>query len=84
MVHVPVVTKVRVPPPVVVHTPVVEELKVTDKPDVAVAVSVGLVPKFLAPGLVKVIVCGADGVTEFEAEEAAPVPAALVAFTVKV
>jgi hypothetical protein len=36
-------------------------------------VSVGVVPKFCAPGFAKVIVCAPFGVTLFEADEAAPV-----------
>jgi hypothetical protein len=84
MEHVPVVTKVSVPPLVMVHTPVVVELKVTDRPDVAVAVSVGLVPKFCAPGLLNVMVCAAAGVIEFDAVDAELVPIAFVAVTVKV
>ena len=60
------------------------ELKVGVKPDVAVALSVGVVPKFCVPGLPKVMVCGALGATLFEAAEAEPVPMPLVAVTVKV
>ena len=48
------------------------------------AASVGEVPKFCAPGLPKVMVCGAAGITELEAADAAPVPALLVAVTVNV
>ena len=55
MVHVPAVMVVSVPPLVIVQT-LVAEVKVTDKPDVAVAVNVGEVPKFCAPGLLNVIV----------------------------
>jgi hypothetical protein len=42
MVHVPAVTPVTVEPlvPLTVQTPVVRELKVTDRPDVAVALAV--------------------------------------------
>ena len=40
------VTKLKVPPLVMVQTPAVEELKVSVKPDVAVALNVGAVPKF--------------------------------------
>ena len=67
-----------------VHTPVVDEVNVTVSPEVDVAVSVGVVPKFCAPGLVKVMVCAAFGVTLLEAAEAGPVPAELVAVTVNV
>ena len=55
MVQVPAVTKVRVEP-LTVHTPVVDELKLTAKPDVELADKLGDVPKFCAPGLAKVIV----------------------------
>ncbi len=84
MVQVPVVTKVKAPPEVIVQTPVVLDVKLTVKPDVLVAVNVGVVPKFCEPGLVKVIVCDAFGVTELDALDADPVPALLVAVTVKV
>ena len=68
----------------IVHTPVVLELNVGVRPEVAVAVNVGLVPKFCAPGLLKSMYCGALGVTLFDAADAVPVPAELVAVTVKV
>ena len=84
MVQVPAVTKVKAPPVVIVHTPVVLEVKLTLRPESEVAVSVGVVPKFCAPGLAKVMVCGALGVTLLDAADAAPVPTALVAVTVKV
>ena len=84
MVHVPAVTKVSRPPLVTVQTPVVADVKVTATADVAVAVSVGAVPKVCAPGLLKVIVCGAAGVTGLEAAEGTLVPIAFVAVTVQV
>ena len=84
MVQVPVVTKVSAPPLVMVHTPVVPDVKVGVRPEVAVALRVGEVPKFCAPGLLKVMVWLAAGVTLLEAAEALPVPAELVAVTVKV
>ena len=84
MVQVPPVRNVSVPLLVIVHTAVVLEVKLTARPELAVAVSVGVVPKFCAPGLLKVIVCAAFGVTLFEAADGAPVPAELVAVTVKV
>ena len=84
MVQVPVLTKARVPSLVMVHTPVVLEVKVGASPEVAVALRVGVVPKFSAPGLAKDIVWLAFGVTLFEAAEAGPVPALLVVVTVKV
>ena len=80
----PAVTKVKAPPDVIVHTPVVEEVKVTAALDVAVAVNVGLVAKVCVPGSAKVIVWVAVGVTALDAAEAGPVPAPLVAVTVKV
>ena len=85
MVQVPVVRNVSAPPEVIVQTPVVEEVKATVSPEVAVAGSVGVVPKFRAPGLAKVIVWKPIGMTAFEAEDAGPVKVAeLVAVTVKV
>ena len=79
----PAVTKVRVAS-LTVQTAGVDELNVTLSPESALAVSVGVVPKLCSPGLAKVMVCGAAGVTALEAAEAALVPAALVAVTVKV
>jgi hypothetical protein len=67
-----------------VHTPVVDEVNATARPDVAEADSVGVVPKFWLPGLAKVMDCMALGVTELDAEDAGPVPAELSAVTVKV
>ena len=84
IVQLPVVTKVSKPPLVMVQMPVVDELKVGVSPESLVAVSVGEVPKFWAPGLAKEMVCVALGVTLLEAAEAALVPALLVAVTVKV
>ena len=84
MVQLPTVTKVKAPPDVIVHTPVVEEVKVTVALEVAVAVNVGLVPKACVPGSAKVIVWVAVGVTALDAAEAGLVPAPLVAVTVKV
>jgi hypothetical protein len=83
MVQLPVVTKLKAPPLVIVHTPVVDELKLGVKLELAVALSVGVVPKFCAPGLLKVMVCAALGVALFDALEAEPVPAELVAVTLK-
>jgi hypothetical protein len=68
---------------VIVHTPVVDELKVGVKLELALAVRVGVVPKLWLPGLAKVMVCAAIGVTLFEAADAALVPAALMAVTLK-
>ena len=47
--------------PLTVQTLVVEEAKLTVRPDVEVATSVSGVPTVCAPGLVKVIVCGVIG-----------------------
>lgn len=77
-------TVVSTPPVVIVHTAVVFDEKVTARPELAVAVSVGDVPKFCVPGLLKVIVWLPLGVTLFDAAEGAPVPTVLVAVTVKV
>ena len=84
MVALPAVKKVKIPPLVIVQTAGVALVKVGINPEVAVAVNVGVVPKFCAPGSVKVMVCAALGVTLFEAAEAVPVPALFVAVTVKV
>ena len=83
MVQMPLLTKVSVPPLVVVQTPVVVEANVTGRPELLVAVRVGVVPKFWVPGLLKVMVCGALGVACTELAEATLVPTALVAVTVK-
>src|SRR3569623_532964 len=84
IVHVPVVTKVNAPPLVTVQTPVVLAVKLTVSPESLVAAKVGVVPKFCAPGVANVIVWAPFGVTVFEAAEALPVPALLVAITMKV
>ena len=84
MVQEPVDTKVRVPPLVIVQTAGVDELKLTVNDESDVAVNVGLVPIFCAPGLAKVIVWLTLGITEFETPDAELVPMALVAVTVKV
>jgi hypothetical protein len=83
IVQVPVVIKLKAPTLVIVHTPVVDEVNVGVKLELAVALSVGVVPKLCAPGLAKVIVCAAIGVTLLEAAEAELVPAELVAITLK-
>ena len=84
IVQVPAVTNVRTPAEVIVQTPVVEDVNVGVDPDDAVAVSVGVVPKFCAPGLANVIVWVPFGVTALDALESAPVPAEFVAVTVNV
>jgi hypothetical protein len=67
-----------------VQTPAVEELKETANVELAVALNVGAGPKVCVPGLAKVIVWSASGVTEFDAAEGCPVPVPFVAVTVKV
>ena len=52
--------------------------------DLAVAVRLGVLPKACAPGLAKVMVWFALGVTALDANDALPVPTELVAVTVKV
>ena len=84
MVQVPTSAKVNTPLLVIVHTPVVLEVKLTLRPESELADSVGEVPKLWVPGSLNVMVWLAVGVTLFEAAEAAPVPAELVAVTVKV
>jgi hypothetical protein len=69
---------------VIVQTPVVLEVKIGVRPDVAVAVNVGAVPKVCDPGLAKVMVWVANGVTEFDAADELLIPTAFVAVTVKV
>ena len=84
MVHVPTVTKASSPPVVIVHTPEVDDVKLTVKLELDVAVSVGVVPKLFVPGSSKVIDCEPKPVTDPDAPEALPVPALLVAVTVNV
>ena len=84
MLQEPAVTKVRRPPDVMVHTPVVVDVNETGNPDVALAPSVGEVPKFCAPGLANVMLWVPLGTTALDAAEGALVPTALVAVTVKV
>lgn len=72
-----------------VQTPVVPELNATVNPlvpvaEVALAVNVGVVPKFWAPGFAKVIVWLPLGVAEFDAADATLLPTEFVAFTVNV
>jgi hypothetical protein len=62
IVHVPEAIKVA-DVPETVQMPVVVEVKVTAKPELAVAESVSGLPTVCAPGLAKVIVCVAS-VTE--------------------
>jgi autonomous glycyl radical cofactor GrcA len=78
------VTNVNAPPEVIVQTPVVVDVNIGVRPEEAVAVKVGVVPKVCAPGGLKVMVCVALGVTEEEAVDAAPEPLAFLAVTVKV
>lgn len=84
IVQLPAVTKVSAPPLVIVHTPVVDDENVGVSVDVAVADSVGVVPKFCAPGLAKVMTWEPLGVTALDAAEAVLVPTPLVAVTVNV
>jgi hypothetical protein len=67
-----------------VQTAVVADEKLTARLELAVAVSVGVVPKFWVPGLLKVIVWLPLGVTPFDDCDGALVPAVFVAVTVKV
>ncbi len=66
-----------------VQTPVLLELNTGVSPELAVAVRVGVVPKLCAPGLLKLMLWFALGVTVLEGLEAGPVPAVLLALTVK-
>ena len=80
----PALTSVRAPLEVIVQTAVVDDVKVGVNPDDAVAVNVGVVPRFWGPGLANVIVWVPFGVTAFDAADGAPVPAELAAVNVKV
>ena len=85
IVQVPTVKKVSAPPVVMLHTPEVEDVNTGVKPGASVvAVSVGVVPKFCAPGLAKVMTWEPLGVTALDAAEAVLVPTPLVAVTVNV
>ena len=84
MVQVPAVTNVSAPPLVIVHTLVVEEVNDTANDEVEVAVKMGVVPKFCAPGFANEMACDGLGATEFDAPDAELAPALLVAVTVKV
>ena len=84
VVQLPAVTNARAPVEVIVQTPVVDDVNVGVDPDDAVAVTVGVVPKFCAPGFVNVIVWPALGVTALDALESTPVPAEFVAVAVNV
>ena len=53
MLQLPVLRSVKAPPLVMVHTPVLAEVKAGLRPEVAVALKVGLLPKFCVPGLLK-------------------------------
>jgi hypothetical protein len=53
---VPLVSNVKAPPLVTVHTDVVEDVNVTARPELAVAVSEGELPSAWEPGLLNVIV----------------------------
>jgi hypothetical protein len=84
IVHVPAATNASTPPLVIVQTPEVDDVKETVNAELDVAVSVGVVPKFFAPGFANVIDCEPKGVADPDAPEALPAPALLVAVTVNV
>jgi hypothetical protein len=84
MVQVPMPTKVTIPDELTVHMLVVEDPKLTARPELALAFNDGKLPKFCAPGSVKVMDWLAAGATELDAADAEPVPADVVADTVKV
>jgi hypothetical protein len=79
---VPEIRKVTVDPDTV-QTVVVLEEYTTARVEPAVAPRVNGVPTVCVPGFANVIVCGAFGVTELDAAEAAPV-LPLLAVTVNV
>ena len=70
--------------PDTVQTLVVLEEYTTARPELAVASRVSEVPAVCCAGFTNWIVCVPTGVTEFDADEAAPVPTLFVAVTVKV
>src|SRR3569623_788420 len=84
MVQLPAERKVNAPLLAMVQTSVVLELKVGVSPESLVAVKIGVVPKFCAPGLAKVMAWVPLGVTLLDAADALPVPALFVAVTVKI
>lgn len=89
IVQVPAVTKVNIPPPVMVQTPGVDDVNIIVSPEVDETPPPnidrsGEVPKVCAPGLANVITWGDAGVMALDAADGAPVPAELVAVTVKV
>src|SRR5689334_6403724 len=75
MLQVPGASVVNWPPAVIVQTLVVWLVNVTGRPDVDVAVRVGVVPKFCVPGLLNVIVCAWVGVTALLFPDSGPTPA---------
>jgi hypothetical protein len=84
MLQVPVDTNASTPPPLIVHTPLVDDVSVTVSAESDVAVSVGVVPKFLVPGFANVIACTAIGVTDADATDAVDVPPVFEAVAVNV
>ena len=84
IVQVPAATNVSRPPLEIVQTPVVADVKAIIKAELDVAVSVGVVPKLFVPGLANEINCEPIGVVDPDDADALPVPALLVAVTVKV
>ena len=82
--QVPVDTNARTPPPLIVHTPLVDDVSVTASAESDVAVSVGVVPKFLVPGFANVIACTTFGVTDVDAADATEVPPLFEAVAVNV
>ena len=84
MLQFPGASEVNWPAVVTVHTLGVAEVKLTRSVELADATKIGDVPKFCAPGLLKVMLWVPIGVTEFEGPEGPPGPALLVAVTVNV
>ncbi len=58
--------------------------RLTARPELALALKVGVVPKFCVPGLLKVMLCAVIGCTALVAADAWLSPALLRASTVKV
>ncbi len=84
MLQVPADTNASTPPPLIVQTPLVDDVSVTVSAESDVAVSVGVVPKFLVPGFTNVIDCTAIGVADVDATDAVDVPPVFEAVAVNV
>ena len=82
MVQVPTDKKLSAPPLLTVQIFAVPVVKVAARPESAVAVKVGVVPKSCVPGLANVMTWAAVGVTALDGVDAGPAPTLLLAVTV--